>query len=226
MRIKNLIKGDITFQIKYGFYFVYAVFTIFYILLLMVIPKSMRDEVGTLLIYTDPAAMGLFFMGAIVLLEKSQKVINSIAVSPVLLLEYILSKILSLGLIASLVGVIIAMVCNMENILLIFLGTFLGSVIFSMLGLIIASKITSLNQFIISTVPIELLCFIPAFLYLFGFDHPTMLIHPGCAVISILQGENELLLSIFILCIWILFLYFITAQFTKKMFLGVGGGKL
>jgi hypothetical protein len=124
MRMKNLIKGDIGFQFKYGFYFVYAVFTLFYILLLLVIPTNIRKEVGTLLIYTDPAAMGLFFMGAIVLLEKSLRVLNSIAVSPVKVVEYIWSKAISLGIIATAVAVLISAVCGVGNCFLLRLEPF------------------------------------------------------------------------------------------------------
>jgi len=227
MRIKNLIKGDMDFQFKYGFYFVYAIFTIFYILLLLVLPKSIRKEVGTILIYTDPAAMGLFFMGAIVLLEKSQRVLNSIAVSPVKVSEYIQTKVISLGIIATLVGVIIATVCGIGNIILVMLGTFFGSVIFSMMGLCIASKINSLNQFMIATLPFELICFIPAILYLFGLNKAYMLLHPGCVVIRLLQGTNGFeIVPFLLLCSWILMIYYITVRIVRKMFQSVGGVKL
>ena len=87
--------------------------------------------------------------GEIILLEKSQRVLNSLAVSPVKVSEYILSKVLSLGLISTVVGIILAVVAGSENILLVALGTFLGSALISLLGLILASKINSLNQFIL-----------------------------------------------------------------------------
>ena len=49
MRIWNMLRGDIRFQWKYGFYFVYTIFTVFYILLLRFIPESVRQEVGSIL---------------------------------------------------------------------------------------------------------------------------------------------------------------------------------
>lgn len=226
-RLLNLIKGDVIFQIKYGFYFVYTVFTVFYILLLFVFPETVREKAAAIMIYTDPAAMGLFFMGAIVLLEKSQRVLNSIAVSPVKVSEYILSKVITLGLISTLVGTIIAGFAKADNILEAIVGIFLGSVIFSLLGLAVAVKINSLNQFTVATVPFELLCFIPPMFYLFGFDKSYMLLHPGCIIIRMILGKNgyepELLL---ILAGWIILIYLITYRVVKKMFLCVGGVKL
>jgi fluoroquinolone transport system permease protein len=227
MRLWNLIKGDIKFQVKYGFYFVYAVFTLFYIFLIFALPEAAREKAAAIMIYSDPAAMGLFFMGAIVLLEKSQRVINSIAVSPVKVSEYIISKTVSLGVIAALVGTLIAAASGSGNILGVMFGTFLGSVIFSLLGLIIAAKISSLNQFMIATVPFELLCFLPPMLYLFGYKKSLMLLHPGCIIIRMIYyGDGFDIPSLIVLSGWILIIYKITSHVIRKMFASVGGVKL
>lgn len=227
MRMKNLIIGDIHFQIKYGFYFVYTIFTIFYICLLFAFPASIRGKAGILLIYSDPAAMGLFFMGAIVLLEKSQYVLNSIAVSPVKVSEYILSKVVSLGLIGTLVGVVIGIAAGIKNIPAVFIGTFLGSIIFSLLGLIVATKINSLNQFMVATIPFEILVTVPPIIYLFGYRNDFMLLHPGCIVIRMISGEEGFPpVLLLLLCTWIALIYWITYKSVKKMFQCVGGVKL
>ena len=227
MRIRNLIKGDITFQLKYGFYFVYIVFTILYVCLLYAFPTAWRSKAGIIMIYSDPAAMGLFFMGAIVLLEKSQRVLNSIAVSPVKVSEYIISKVTSIGIIGTIVGVIISIPSGTKNLITVILGTFLGSVMFSLLGLIVAAKVTSLNQFLIATVPFEIVCFIPALFYIFGYHKTIMLFHPGCIIVRLLSGNMEyLFVLLLILFLWIGLIYIITYSIIKKMFLCVGGVKL
>jgi len=227
MRIRNLILGDVKFQMKYGFYFVYAVFTLFYILLLFALPVAAKEKAVTILIYTDPAAMGLFFMGAIVLLEKNQRVLNSIAVSPVKVSEYILSKVVSLGAISTLVGVIITASAGTGNMFGVIIGTFLGSVIFSLFGLMVAAKISSLNQFMVATMPFEILCFLPPLMYLFGYNKSFLLLHPGTIIIRMMAEKNAfepgLLL---ILCAWIIIIYLITFRSVKKMFQSVGGVKL
>ncbi|MDF2942089.1 MAG: ABC-type transport system, multidrug-familypermease [Herbinix sp.] len=227
MRIRNLVIGDIKFQIKYGFYFVYTIFTIFYVLLIHALPEVARNKAITILIYSDPAAMGLFFMGAIVLLEKSQMVLNSIAVSPVKVSEYILSKVISLGLIGTLVGGIIAIITGTDHVMSVLLGTFLGSALFSLIGLMIAAKINSLNQFMIATVPFELICFIPPMLYLFGYRKDYLLLHPGCSILLLLTGEKELQPELLLMLFgWLVLIYWITHGVVKKMFLSVGGVKL
>lgn len=132
MGLGGLILWDIKFQVKYGFYLLYGILTAFYRAVLFAIPKSWRENAAVLLIFSDPAAMGLFFMGAIVLLEKSQGVSCAFAVSPVKAVEYITAKVISLCALALAAAAILA-------------------------GIIIATKITSLNQFILWTVPIEII---------------------------------------------------------------------
>jgi len=133
MRFLGLFLGDIRFGWKYGFYLLYAIITFLYILVLAFIPISWKNTVTTIIIFSDPATFGLMFIGAIILLEKSQRVLNSIAVSPVKTSEYIVSKVLSLGIISTIVALLLTLVAGRENLFLVLLGTFLGSVVFTLL---------------------------------------------------------------------------------------------
>ena len=50
---------------------------------------------GIACVISDPAAMGLFFMGAVILPEKSQRVTSFFAVSPLKAWEYVGAKVLA-----------------------------------------------------------------------------------------------------------------------------------
>lgn len=167
MRLKGLFLLDMRFQAKYGFYFLYGILTVIYGILLLSLPENWREKAATLLIFSDPASMGLFFMGAIVLLEKNQHTPWALAVSPVLPEEYILAKVGSLSAISLVVAAVLALVADVKCLYLVLPGTALASVLFTLLGMIAATKIASLNQFILWTVPIEIVCFVPAVLHLF-----------------------------------------------------------
>ena len=71
MRLGRLICGDIHFQWKYGFYFIYFILTVLYVCGIAALTGHWKTDIASIMIYSDPAAMGLFFMGAIVLLENS-----------------------------------------------------------------------------------------------------------------------------------------------------------
>ena len=142
MRMVNVIKGDIVFQWKYGFYAIYFLMSIIYLVIFSFFTGDMKDTVISICVYSDPAAMGMFFMGALILLEKSQRVTNSIAISPVTVEEYILGKILSIAIISVIVGSILMGQGNSENYFLSSIGVFAGSIIFSLCGIIVGCVYT------------------------------------------------------------------------------------
>ncbi|MDE3597066.1 ABC transporter permease, partial [Clostridioides difficile] len=161
MRLGRLICGDIHFQWKYGFYFIYFILTVLYVCGIAALTGHWKTNIASIMIYSDPAAMGLFFMGAIVLLEKSQKVLNAMVVSPVKVSEYIFSKTVALIAISTIIAMILGFVSGSNQLLSIAVGTALTSAIFTMLGIIAATKISNLNQFLIVIMPIEIVCFVP-----------------------------------------------------------------
>jgi fluoroquinolone transport system permease protein len=225
--MRALLLGDIHFQYKYGFYFLYIVFSILYIALLFVFPNPWREKAAIVMIFSDPSAMGLFFMGAIILFEKSERVLNSIAISPVKPTEYVLSKLGSIGLIATIVGVVIGIMSGrISNMLYLVIGVFLCSCIFSSIGLMVAANVASLNQFTIWIIPAEILINVPAIAYLFGF-HPTwLLLHPGVSMIELCLNGKYALPGMFILFGWTVLFTLMATKVIHKMLQSVGGVKL
>lgn len=226
MRRKALFLGDIRFQIKYGFYFIYFVFSLLYIGLLFTLPAAWRKIAGILMIFTDPAAMGLYFMGAIVLFEKSERVLNSISVSPVKPIEYVVSKLCSLAVISTVVAVVIGFSGSIIPDMAVFIiAVFFCSCLFSSVGLIVAANISTLNKFIIVTIPAQLLINIPAIVYLFGYKKNWLLFHPGVCMIELCSNGYRLI-PILVLILWTIFFTMLANSIVKKMFKSVGGVKL
>ena len=223
----NLILGDIKFQFKYGFYFLYLFLSIIYICIINVFPTFMREKIAIIMIYSDPAAMGLFFMGAIVLLEKSQKVLNAMVVSPVKISEYILSKTVALIAISTVIALILGVVSGSNHLLGIAVGTALTSAIFTMLGIIAATKISNLNQFLIVIMPIEIVCFVPPIVGLFVKLPYLFRFFPFTACMNLITGKSVLLSFDMVLVIATLIILYIVARHTvKHMWKSLGGVKL
>ncbi len=228
MRQVNLIKQELRFIVRYGIVLMYVFFILFYVILLSVIPEEIKTITGTILIFTDPAAMGLFFMGAIVLLEKSQRVNCSLAVSPITIREYIVAKIVSLMIMGILIGLILSIVCGNMHLIRTAAAIGLSSAIFSFWALIIAQKTESLNEFMIGTIPCEIIICSPAILYLFGvIRHDLWMLHPGVAAIRLLEGTKEHeMLCLLALMFWVMVSYIFSYKSTTVYFKKMGGGKL
>lgn len=226
MRFKTLLMWDMKFQARYGFYLLYGFLTVFYIVLLLSLPLSWKENAAAILIYSDPAAMGLFFMGAIVLLEKSQRVTSFLAVSPICALEYVCSKVFSLSVIALIVATVLAVAANCRFLPLLLLGTFLSSVMFTLLGMIIATKITSLNQFILATVPIEMIVFVPAVLHLFKMTPAYIGIYPANVCMDLIAGREASAMGFILTIVLIAVLFWAAYKCILKMWQNQGGVKL
>lgn len=227
MRMKALLTGDVHFQFKYGFYFLYVIFSSIYIGLLLAFPVSWREKAAILMVFSDPATMGLYFMGAIVLFEKSERVLDSLAVSPVKPMEYVLSKLCSISVISTVAGLVIGFFGGgISNSFYFIAGLILCSSLFSSIGLMIASSISTLNQFILATVPAELLINVPAAAYLFGWKKSWLLLHPGVCMMELCTGGPGAPSSLGILFLWALALALLAGRATGRMFQVLGGMKL
>lgn len=226
MRIGQMILWDMKFQARYGFYLLYGFFTVFYIVLLYVFPQSWKTNASALFVFSDPAAMGLFFMGAIILQEKSQKVNFALAVSPISALEYVISKVASLSLIAMLVAMVLAVSANCKELPRILLGTLLSSVLFTLVGVIIATKIVSLNQFLIATVPFEILIFVPAVLHLWKITPTVMCFYPANVCIDLITGKMCSWVGFFVTIVLIFLMFYIAYRCVLHMWQIEKGAKI
>jgi len=230
IRLCRLVRADLFFLARYGLFLVYAVFVAVYLILLHYIPGDTGTFVMKLLVFSDPAAMGLFFMGAVVLLEKSQRVNCSLAVSPVTTGEYTVSKAIAFLISGLVVGILIAFGSGRYLTPAGIAGLAGGSLLFSMGGLFVASKTHSLNQFIICSLPVEIFISVPGFLFAFNkITSPVWILHPGVAAINLLFKESDIVQSLFSmlsLILWNVFVFIITRKAVKKMFTQLGGGSL
>ena len=224
MRMKPLLLGDIRFQFRYGFYGIYLVFTMVYIGVLYALPHTWRNDAALIMIFTDPAAMGLFFMGAIVLFEKSEHVLDSIAVSPAHASDYVLSKLVSISVISTFVALAIAAAAGaLQQPLLFLASVFLCSCLFSALGLIAACKVKTLNQFFLLVIPIEVLATVPAILWMYWLPSDLLLLHPGVSMLMLCSGRGPALPAFVSLLLWTGFFGWFAEKTVYKMLQSVGG---
>lgn len=184
MRYFAALVGDIRYQAKYGFYFLYAFISAVYAVVLLVCPLEYRKIVASVIILTDPAMLGAFFIGGIWLLEKSEGLHSFWGISPLKPIEYVLSKAVSLAIISTLAANVIAFAGLRENAnyLLLSFCTFIGAMIFTLIGLLLASYARSVNHYmLIATLPLTILL-TPPIMAAFGISTPILDLTPGMAL--------------------------------------------
>lgn len=170
--------------------------------------------------------MGLFFMGAIVLLEKSQHTTCALAISPVHATEYVAAKVSSLSAISLVVAAILALAAGVDNLYIVLFGTLISSVIFTLFGIIVATKIVSLNQFILWTVPIEAVCFVPAILHLFKITPEWCGYYPVNVCMDMVSGHSSSAAGFLGVVAMTVILFVLSRFCVLKMWDSMGGVKL
>lgn len=184
MRYFATLYNDIRYQVKYGFYFLYAFISLVYVLVLLVCPLEYRKIVASIIILTDPAMVGAFFIGGIWLLEKGEGLHGFWETSPLKPIEYVLSKAVSLSIISTLAaGVIAFSGLGVEaNYLLLLISTFIGAMVFTLIGLLLASYARSVNHYmLIVTLPLTAFL-LPPIIAVFGISTPILNLTPGMAL--------------------------------------------
>lgn len=188
-----LLKKEITLQWRQGFWLVYFVISAIYVGVLLNLPEKNRLLVSLILILTDTTMLGVIFIGALVLLEKQQAVIQSLFVTPLEPSRYIWSKTISLSLIAICMSVLVylpAWTFNAYTPLL--LGTItVTAATFVMLGLGLAAKIDTINQYFGLLMGASMLLILPVIPYMLLDQNPVFLILPYVASLDLMLGARS-----------------------------------
>ncbi len=189
MRYLAALVGDIRYQLKYGFYFLYAFISAVYVVVLFLCPFEYRKTVASVIILTDPAMLGAFFIGGIWLLEKGEGLHGFWGVSPLKPIEYVLSKAVSLAIISTLAANVIALAGLRENVnyMILSISIFVGAMVFTLIGLLLASYARSVNHYmLIATLPLTVLL-TPPIAAVFGISAPILDLTPGMALWRIIN---------------------------------------
>lgn len=210
MRLLFTLINDIRYQVKYGFYLLYAFISAVYVAVLFVTPAEYRKIVASVVILTDPAMLGMFFIGGIWLLEKEEGLHMFWRVSPLKGLEYIISKAVSLSVISTVSATLIVLIGLQEttDYVCLSIGVFIGSFVFTTIGLTVASYARTVNNYMMIAMPPTMLLSTPPILAAFGVSHPILEILPGTALwrvigFSIGMTNNAGMRLWIILAIWL-----------------------
>jgi len=105
-----LLRHDIRLQFRNGIYLAYGFVLTVYGIILFSFGQYLPAWAIAIFIYSDPSALGVFFIGALILLEKREDTRLALAITPISANAYFWSKILTLTfaslIAASIIGII------------------------------------------------------------------------------------------------------------------------
>jgi len=232
MRFLQALKQDIRYQFRNGFYYVYLFVSIIYIAILFKLPNEIQGIVTAMVIFSDPAMLGFFFIGAIILLEKEENIFEALFITPLRVKEFIGARIFSLTAISLLTSFLIAIVVRgfAFNYILLFISLCLTAIFFTLQGLTIAVVTKTVNEYLIYSIIYSFILVIPIFELLNIYKNILFYLWPTRASIVLILGAftsniglSELMFSIFVLVVWIFIAYKLAySYFNKYIILKIG----
>lgn len=162
-RFATLIALDARLQLRYGIYYAYAVVVAFYVAVLVYLGPWLPPQAAGLIIYSDPAVLGFFFLGALMMLEKAEAARTALAMTPVSAADYVWSKTLTLTAVSVIaVAVIGTLAHEGANWPVLIAATVLTSMQFIGIGVPIALKFRTVTAYLIGSGGLLLPVILPA----------------------------------------------------------------
>ncbi|WP_406621560.1 hypothetical protein [Bacillus atrophaeus] len=234
MRLLSALKFDMLSLYRYRIVHTYLIIAIVYIFFLNMVPESISVTAEILVIFTDPVVLGFYFIGGVVLLEKSQNTFDSLFVTPFRIKEYIISKVCSFTLLTLAVCLIIIFLTTgfKINILPVLLGVILSAVFFTLFGFTLAIRTKTLNGYFIISALYSAIFFLPLLDYLNVFHTWLFYFIPSYSTLILIEGgfitlsKWKMLYAVVMLIIWISIAYiFANRSFYKSIILNIGSDK-
>jgi fluoroquinolone transport system permease protein len=190
-----------------------------------------------MLLFFDPATIGIMFIGALVLFEKSENVLQALVITPMKTDDYLLSKIISLTILSVISAAIFITLLNIFgdvdfDIIFLALGIILTSVLLILLGFILVSRVNSINEYLLFMVVAFLGLTFPPMLHLSGlYENVIFYLWPTQASFTLFTGVFnaaslelwEIAYGISYQIIWIGILYFLAKKAFHKHIVLKGG---
>lgn len=176
-RLLSTLRLDILTQFRNGFYYVGA----FVVVVAVVLLSQLRGPLDLSVIIPGLVFFNLlittfYFVGGLVLLEKEEGSLFGLAVTPLRKSEYLLAKIGSLTLLASIETTLYIMI--VFGTAPPFLGMLLLAGIYTLFGFVAIARYDSINEFLLPSVIIVMLLMLPLVDFFGLWQSPIFYLHP------------------------------------------------
>ncbi len=231
-QLKTMLKWDIILQSRYKIIHLSILSVLIYYVTLLALPSMNTEEFKTLYLFFDPTLIGIMFVGALVLFEKTENTLQALNVTPMQTRTYFFSKIISLTLLSVISGFLFLFLSHgiyFEYFYMV-TGIILTSIFLILLGFILVARCNSINEYLLMMMLAFLLLFLPPLLDITGiYNNIIFYLWPSQASFLLFEGVfgtlslNETIYALTYLCIWIVGCYYLAKKAFYKHIVLRGG---
>lgn len=188
------LRRDLRLQWRQGFWLAYALVCLAYVLVLQLFASDpaglgLRGLLTKLVLFSDPSVLGFFFIGGLMLLERSEGTLDGGFASPLRVQEWMLAKLGSLTLLAVFSSFAIALpLCGSSVRPLWLLAAIIPtSTCFVLVGIVAGTRFSTVNRYLLGGGLLSMPLLLPMLAPLGIWDTPAFELLPSGAALALLE---------------------------------------
>jgi fluoroquinolone transport system permease protein len=214
-RLLATLVCDARLQFRNGFYYAAAVVAFFWIIAIKQFPADSVRWLIPVFILSNLLISTFYFIAGLILLEKGEGTLIAQIVTPLRDSEYLLSKVVTLSILAAIENMLIVLIAfgSVFHLLLLLAGILSASAILVLFGFITVSRYDSINEYLFPSF-LFTSALLPPFIDFFGlWKGPILYLHPLQASLELLKAATgslsiwSLLYGIVYSGLWIFLLF-------------------
>jgi len=222
--LKTMLRWEFLLLYRYKIIHIAFLSILLYIVSMKITPSDVIPESDMLpmLLFFDPAIIGIMFVGVLVLFEKSENTLSSLVVTPMKVWEYLSSKIISLTILATVSALIFVILATSSfdfNYLYLFVGIILTSVFLILVGFLMVARLHSINEYLLMMMLAFVGLTLPPLLHINGlYENVLFYLWPTQASFILFNGVFEsielweAIYAIVYLLVWIVICFIIAKK--------------
>lgn len=188
------LRRDLRLAWRQGFWLAYALVCLSYVLVLQLFDSGsagdgLRGLLIKLVVFSDPSVLGFFFIGGLMLLERSEGTLYGGFASPLRVEEWMLAKLGSLTLLAVVASFAIALPLCGEHVRPLWLLAAIvpTSTCFVLVGIVAGTRFSTVNRYLLGGGTLSMPLLLPMLAPLGIWDTPAFELLPSGAALTLLD---------------------------------------
>lgn len=188
-RVTTLARVDALLAWRRGVIGAAAAVVVIYVVLLRVVTETVAEALLPYLVFSDPAALGFFFVGGIVLADRAEGVAAAVATSPVEPWQAVLGRVGVLSAVGAAGGLAVGLGSGLDVEWLTFVPTvLLTAVLYTSFGYAVAMRAGSVNEYFARATAWSIPLFAPLVAFALDPDWWILTLWPTTASLLLLRG--------------------------------------
>ncbi len=192
-RLTSTMQWDVRLQWRNGFYYAAIVIVVFFLLAFSQISIDNIAWIMPYMLINNMMIGTFYFIGGLVLLEKSEGSLEARVTTPLRPTEYLTAKVATLTgltLVESMLIVVFAVGWDV-NWLFVIAGVTLTAVFLCLVGFIAVVRYDSINEYLLPSILFVMIACLPLGFYLANWQHWLLYLHPVQAMLTLIAGGWE-----------------------------------